>query len=117
MERDITIKDVAKLANVSIATVSRVVNDNYKVSEELKDRVLSAIYELKYLPNSIARSLKNDHTHTIGLVVSDISNSFFTALARSAEDIFMKKGYNLIVCSTDDSKEKEASYIQLLLEK
>jgi len=117
MEKDITIKDVAKLANVSIATVSRVVNDNYNVSGKLKDRVLSAIEELKYVPNSIARSLKCDHTLTIGLVVSDISNSFFTALARSAEDIIMRKGYNLIVCSTDDNKAKESSYLQLLLEK
>lgn len=116
-ERDITIKDVAKLANVSIATVSRVINDNYIVSEDLKDRVYAAIDSLNYVPNSIARSLKNDHTLTIGLIVSDISNNFFTLLARSAEDIIMNKGYNLIVCSTDDNMEKEASYLKLLLEK
>ncbi|WP_312459560.1 LacI family DNA-binding transcriptional regulator [Proteiniclasticum sp.] len=117
IERDVTIKDVAREANVSIATVSRVVNGNYIVSEDLKERVFAAIKSLNYVPNSIARSLKIDHTLTIGLIVSDISNSYFTALARSAEDIIMKKGYNLIVCSTDDKKEKEASYLKLLLEK
>lgn len=117
MQRDSTIKDVARLAQVSIATVSRVINDNYAVSDELKERVQSAIDELNYVPNSIARSLKVDHTLTIGLIVSDISNSFFTVLARSAEDIITKKRYNLIVCSTDDDQEKEANYINLLLEK
>lgn len=114
---DITIKDVAREANVSIATVSRVINKNYVVSSDLEMKVISAIEKLNYVPNSIARSLKNDNTHTIGLIVSDISNGFFTTIARAAEDLLMHKGYNLIVCSTDNQQEKEASYLQLLMEK
>ncbi|MDF2474377.1 MAG: transcriptional regulator, LacI family [Lachnospiraceae bacterium] len=112
-----TIKDVAKEANVSIATVSRVLNKNYYVSPDLEKKVMDAIAKLNYFPNSVARSLKNEITHTIGLIVSDISNTFFTMLARSIEDIIKVHDYNLIVCSTDNQKDKEYSYLQLLLEK
>lgn len=112
-----TIKDVAAEAQVSIATVSRVLNKNYVVSPELEAKVMAAIEKLNYYPNSIARSLKNENTHTIGLIVSDIANEFFTALARSIEDIIAKRGYNLIVCSTDNRQDKEYSYLQLLMEK
>lgn len=114
---NITIKAVARDAGVSIATVSRVLNKNYTVSPELEARVLNSIKKLNYYPNSVARSLKNDSTHSIGLIVSDISNDFFCALARSIEDIIMRQNYNLIVCSTDGQREKELSYIQLLLGK
>lgn len=112
-----TIKDVAAEAQVSIATVSRVLNKNYAVSPELEAKVMAAIEKLNYYPNSIARSLKNENTHTIGLIVSDIANEFFTALARSIEDIIAKRGYNLIVCSTDNQQTKEYKYLQLLMEK
>jgi LacI family transcriptional regulator len=115
--RNITIKDVAKEAGVSIATVSRVLNNNYFVSDELKAKVNETIGKLNYYPNSIARSLKNESTLTIGLIVSDISNAFFTTLARSVEDIIRHQNYNLIVCSTDNQKEKEYAYLQLLMEK
>lgn len=114
---NITIKDVAKEANVSIATVSRVLNENYFVSPELKTKVMNAIEKLNYYPNSVARSLKNESTQTIGLIVSDISNSFFTFVNRSVENILRQHNYNLIVCSTDNQKEKEASYLKLMLEK
>ena len=112
-----TIKDVAKEAQVSTATVSRVLNDNYFVSPELKQKVMDAIEKLNYYPNYVARSLKNESTQTIGLIVSDISNSFFTIVNRSVEDIVKPRDYNLIVCSTDNQKDKEYSYLQLLLEK
>ena len=92
-----TIKDVAKEAQVSTATVSRVLNDNYFVSPELKQKVMDAIEKLNYYPNSVARSLKNESTQTIGLIVSDISNSFFTIVNRSVEDIVKPRDYNLIV--------------------
>lgn len=114
---DITIRDVARDAGVSTATVSRVLNSNYYVSPELSDKVLASIKKLNYYPNSIARSLKNESTHTIGLIVSDIANDFFTSVARSIEDVIKEHNYNLIVCSTDNQQEKEYVYLQLLLEK
>lgn len=114
---NVTIKDVAKTANVSIATVSRVLNKNYYVSPELEAKVMDAIKKLDYYPNSVARSLKNESTQTIGLIVSDISNSFFTFVNRSVENILKQYNYNLIVCSTDNQQEKELSYLKLLLEK
>lgn len=117
MPNNTTIKDVAKKANVSIATVSRVLNKNYYVSPELEKKVMDAIKQLNYYPNSVARSLKNESTQTVGLIVSDISNSFFTFVNRSVENILQQHNYNLIVCSTDNQKEKELSYLKLLLEK
>ena len=114
---NVTIKDVAQKANVSIATVSRVLNKNYFVSPELEQKGMEAIKQLNYYPNSVARSLKNESTQTIGLIVSDISNSFFSFVNRSVENILRQHNYNLIVCSTDNQKEKELSYLKLLLEK
>ena len=75
-----TIKDVAREAGVSIATVSRVLNKSSTVREDLADRVNSAIEKLGYYPNSIARTLKNDSSKTVGFVVSDIANDFFTSM-------------------------------------
>jgi len=113
----VTIRDIAKHAGVSIATVSRVINDNYYVSPEIKERVLKTIDELHYYPNSVARSLKNDSTNTIGFLVSDISNTYFTTMAKAVEDVVHKEGYNLIVCSTEDKKERELEYLKLLISK
>lgn len=112
-----TIKDVAKLAGVSIATVSRVLNQNNSVKPDLVEKVNSAIEDLGYYPNSIARTLKSESSKTIAFIVSDISNDFFTSMARSIEDVLNQHGYSLIVCSTDDNKEREANYLQLLREK
>jgi DNA-binding LacI/PurR family transcriptional regulator len=114
---DVTIKDVAKAAGVSIATVSRVINGNYYVSSEIQQKVLKAIEELKYFPNSVARSLKNDSTYTIGFLVSDISNSYFTTIARVVEDIVNPQNYNIIMCSTEEEKTRELNYLKLLVGK
>ena len=114
---DITIKDVARAAGVSLATVSRVINKNYYVSPELESKVSEAITKLGYYPNSVARSLKLTSTNTIGFLVSDISNGYFTTLSKAIEDVIQAKDYNLIVCSTDNKKEKEYAYLKLLLEK
>jgi LacI family transcriptional regulator len=113
----VSIKAVADKAQVSIATVSRVVNENYYVAPETKDKVLAAIKELNYYPNSLARSLKNDITHTIGFIVSDISNNYFTTMVKSIEDVANSQGYNIIVCSTDNKKDRELSYLKMLLSK
>ena len=112
-----TIKDVAKLAGVSTATVSRVINKNYYVSPDIEEKVENAIVQLGYYPNSVARSLKNDSTHTIGLVVSDMSNNYFTTIAKEVERAIEKDKYNIIVCSTDNKKEREKDYLELLMSK
>jgi len=112
-----TIKDVAKHAGVSIATVSRVLNDNPSVSEENKENVLNAIEQLNYLPNSVARSLRKNTTYTIGFAVSDISNDHFTQIARTVEDIVNEENYNVIVCSTENDQKREKNYLNLLIGK
>lgn len=113
----VTIKDVAKHAEVSIATVSRVINKNYYVSPETSEKVLHAIEKLNYYPNSVARSLKNNSTMTIGFLVSDISNGYFISVIRAVEDIVSKENYNIIVCSTRDKMEEELVYLKLLMSK
>ena len=112
-----TIKDVAREAGVSIATVSRVLNKKGTVKEASVQSVLQAIKRLGYHPNSIARTLKNDSSKTIGLVVTDISNDFFTRMARGIEDVLNDRGYNLFVCSTDGLQQREAQCLSLLREK
>lgn len=113
----VTIKDIARQAGVSIATVSRVVNKNDYVSEEVEKRVRKVIDELGYVPNNVARSLKIEATLTIGFVVSDIGNMYFTAVAKALEDTIHADRYNLIVCSTEGEKEKELEYLNLLMGK
>lgn len=112
-----TIKDVAREAGVSIATVSRVINKADNVNPEMRKRVLEVITRLDYKPNRIARGLKSNTTNTIGIVISDISNPFFMKIAKEIENIVQQKGYSLIFGSTDDSPEKELEYIKLLHEK
>jgi LacI family transcriptional regulator len=112
-----TIKDVAREVGVSTATVSHVINKTRFVSEELRERVLKAIQELDYQPNAIARSLVKRKTHTIGIIISDILNPFYTAIVRGIEDVTYKSGYSVMLCNTDEDVEKEVLYIQVLLEK
>lgn len=117
MKSKATIKDVAAVANVSVATVSRVLNGNYYVSPDVVERVRRAIESLGYVQNSIARSLKMNSTHMIGYVVSDISNTYHISAARAAEDILRKEGYSMILCSTENSQEREYEYLNLLIGK
>ena len=111
----ITIKDIATKANVSIATVSRVINGNYYVTPELKFRVEEAISELNYIPNAVAQNLKNNSTHLIGYVVSDIENNYFTSLAYHVEEVINREGYNIIIFSSNRDKDRELAYLKLLL--
>ncbi|MDI6600641.1 MAG: LacI family DNA-binding transcriptional regulator [Thermoanaerobacteraceae bacterium] len=113
----VTIKEVAKKANVSIATVSRVLNNNYPVSEDVRLKVLEAISELNYQPNGVARSLKSKRTHMIGIVVADITNPYFMQIAKGVESVVSSKGYNLIFCSTNENPTKELKLLRLLNEK
>lgn len=112
-----TIKDVAKEAEVSVATVSRVINGADNVNPKLSKKVLTAIQKLNYKPNLLARGLKNKSTHTIGIVISDLSNPFYMTIAKSIENIVESHNYTLIICSTDDNSKKEYEYLKLLYEK
>lgn len=113
----VTIKDVAREANVSTATVSRVMNQNQFVDSEIRERVLEACNRLDFVPNSIARSLKVNTSYTIGFMVGDISNTNHIAVARAVEDVIQAKNYSLILCSTERDKERERKYLKLLMSK
>jgi LacI family transcriptional regulator len=115
--KKVTIKEVAKRAGVGIATVSRVLNNNYPVRDQVKENVLNAIRELDYQPNGIARSLKNKKTNTIGVIVADISNAFFMQIAKGIESVVYNHGYNLIIASTSENPEKELQVLRALSEK
>jgi LacI family transcriptional regulator len=112
-----TIHDVARLAGVSPITVSRVINNSGYISQETRARVKAAIIELGYAPNIIARSLRSKRTNTLALVLTDITNPFFTAIARGVEDTASDAGFTVIYCNTDESVEEEAKNLQLLLQK
>ena len=109
-----SIKDVAKAAGVSTATVSRVIANKGYITDEKRELVLRAITELNYRPNLIARSLRAQTSNKIGLVVSDIRNPFFTAIARAVEDAAYERGYSIIMCNTDENAEKESLYLNLM---
>jgi LacI family transcriptional regulator len=111
------LKDVADHAGVSTATISRVLNGTGFVSDALRERVLAAVEDLNYTPNGVARSMAQSRTLTLALVVPDITNPFFTAVARGAEDAAQESGYSLIFCNTDQSPEKEQLYLRVLREK
>lgn len=114
----VTIKDIAEKCGVSITTVSRVINDKLEgVGTETRGKVIEAIERLNYQPNSIARSMVTKKTNTIALVIPDICNPFFPELARGVEDCCTQRGYNLFLCNTDGSAEKEYSYIKYLRER
>lgn len=112
-----SIKDVAREAGVSIATVSRVLNDIDVVNEDTKKKVLDAIKELGYRPNIVARSLKTQRTKTIGILLPDISNQFYPEIVRGAEDVSNIYDYNIILCNSDLDIEKEKEYLRVLKEK
>lgn len=112
-----TIKDVAKLAHVSVSTVSRVLNQSGYVSERVCQDVYAAVRQLGYKPNSIAQSLKKNSSHTIGLIVADITNPYFAAIAKGSENYFSQYGYNLIICNTNESPEKERTHLEMLFDR
>lgn len=112
-----TIRDIAKLANVSIATVSRVVNSPEKVEESTRARIKQIMQELDYRPNALARGLKVSSTKTIAIMIPDINNLFYPAVVRGTEDTFEKNDYSVFLCNTDKDIEKEIRYINVLLEK
>jgi LacI family transcriptional regulator len=110
-----TIRDVAKQAGVAPITVSRVVNNSGYVSDETRARVERVVEELGYIPNMLGPSLRFKQTNTLALVLTDITNPFWTTVARGAEDAASERQYNLILGNTDESEEKQEQYIQMLL--
>ena len=112
-----TIRDVARLAGVSVATVSRVINQKDSVNSETAGQVLKAIEQLHYVPNAVARGLAGKKMGIIVLILPDILNPFFPALARGVEDVAHKKGLTVILGNSDDLGMKESSYIKVLREK
>jgi LacI family transcriptional regulator len=111
-----TIHDVAERAGVSPITVSRVINHSGYASRETRERVEAAVVELGYVPNRLARSLRSKRTHTLALVLTDITNPFFTTVARGVEDTASDAGYTVIFCNTDESESEEKKYLQVLLQ-
>lgn len=112
-----TIEDVAKLANVSTATVSRVINKQGGVKPRTEERILGAIEQLNYIPNAVARSMVRKKTNTIGVIIPDINNPFFPLVMSGIEQQARNKGYFTILCNTNESPEIEKELIQVLLER
>ncbi|WES99308.1 LacI family DNA-binding transcriptional regulator [Chryseobacterium arthrosphaerae] len=103
-----SIKDIAKLAGVSVATVSYVLNkkEGQRISEETREKIFKIAETINYTPNKIAKSLKTNKTKLLGLIVADISNDFYSHIARNLEDKALKLGYTLIIGSSDENAEK-----------
>jgi DNA-binding LacI/PurR family transcriptional regulator len=110
----VTIKDVAKQAGVSVATVSRVVSNHAYVRDAVRGRVQQAIAELNYRPNRVARSLRAQSSRFIGLIISDIENPFYTSLVRAVEDMAHQQQYSLLLCNSDEVPDKERVYIDFM---
>lgn len=110
----VTVRDVAQKAGVSISTVSRVLTGSARVSPELRQRVIDAVEELGYRPNALARGLRMRRTAVIGLLIPDISNPFFGQLARVVEDAANNRGYSILLCNSQNSRAREVQYLDLL---
>jgi len=111
-----TIYDVARLADVSPATVSRVLNDRGDVNAEMAQRVRASVEMLGYRPNSVARNLRRKVASVWALIISDIENPHFTALVRGVEDVARSKGYSVVLCNSDEELEKERGYVDVALD-
>ncbi len=111
-----TIHDVAKRAGVAPITVSRVINQSGYASPGTRARVEAAVAELGYVPNRLASSLRSKRTRTLALVITDITNPFFTTVARGVEDTASDAGYTVVFCNTDESGSEEQKYLQVLLQ-
>lgn len=114
----ITISDIARMANVSKATVSRVINNKPEgVGKETRENILRIIKESGFQPSMVARGLVTKKTKSIGLIITDIANSFYPLLVRGVEDHANKYGYSLFLCNSDNNPEKEKEYINAFIEK
>lgn len=113
--RKATIHDVARQAGVSISTVSRVINNNYPVDADTRERVNQAIKDIGYYPDAAARTMRGNNSFAIGYVVSDIANSHFTVIAKAIEEVAGRRDYGMLVCSTGGDEQREAEYLRMLM--
>lgn len=113
-QKKVSIKEIAELSGVSVATVSRVINDNGRFSEETRKKVVKIIEDTHYETNNIAKSLRMKKSNTVGILVPDIGNSFFANIVQEIESILFEKGYSTIICNTDRNAGKEEAYLRML---
>ncbi|WP_176222276.1 LacI family DNA-binding transcriptional regulator [Tuberibacillus sp. Marseille-P3662] len=113
----VTMNDVAKKSGFSVATVSAVINNSPVVSPKSREKILEAINDLGYRPNAIARSLKNAKTSSIGVIVRDITNPYYPEIVSGLEEVAWENNYEVFLCNTENSSEREEKYINNLLEK
>lgn len=107
----ITMHDIAKLAQVSLGTVSHVINGTVPVREKVRARVQMAIDQLNYQPNNLSRALRTNRSNLIGMIIPDITNPFFPSVVRGVEDVAFKSNYRLLLCNADNDVEKETAYL------
>src|ERR1700761_1862253 len=107
-------KQVAKMAGVSLGTVSHVLNGSARVREPLRKRVLDVVNSLGYQPSQLARGLRRVKTNMIGMVIPDVTNPFFPGVVRGAEDVAFKGSYRVVLCNTDNDPSKEKAYLDEL---
>jgi LacI family transcriptional regulator len=110
-----TMKDVAEETGYSISTVSHVINKTRRVDDETRQAILDSIHRLNYKPNKLARGLKGKGSKTLGIIIADIREDFFSELVKSVESSACEKGFNMILCDSEDSLEKEESYVDMLI--
>ena len=112
-----SMKDVAKMAGVSVTTVSHVINQSRRVNRDTQERVMNAIAALNYRPNTLAQDLRKKSTKTIALIIADLDNEYFTQIVRVFEKTALAYGYNCILCNTDEDPEKERLYLNVFVQK
>ncbi|MDD2564975.1 MAG: LacI family DNA-binding transcriptional regulator [Salinivirgaceae bacterium] len=120
MAKKVSISDIAECLGVSKTLVSLVINgkaEQYGINAQTKKRVLDKVEELNYRPNLLAQGFRTGKTNTIGVIVSDIANRFYSRIARKIEDLAWKNGYSVVICSTDENVDKELQQIKLLQER
>jgi len=113
----LTVRHIAELAGVSTATVSRVLNNDPRITQKTRERVMACIERTGYRLNTVARSLKLSKTHTIGFMVPELANDFFMTIAEGIEETLKANGYSMIICSSNESSAEEEERIKLLIEK
>lgn len=109
----VRMSDVAAAAGLSTATVSRALNNSTTVNPEYAARAREAAERLGYRPNRLARGLRKQSTEVLALIISDVSNPFFTAVTRGVEDVAQRAGYSVLLCNTDEDASKEATYLEV----
>ena len=114
MTAPVTMRQIAERAQVSIGTVSNVINETAIVRPKLRERVIEAIRSMGYQPSALAQGLRKNRTNMLGMVIPDITNPFFPGVVRGVEDVAYKRSFRVILCNADNDPSKEASYVREL---